>query len=586
MGMDNLASRLFSSLSSLRKHPSPDPIRTYFSLEIQPEQQRDETEDERLYTIEENKNYRAVVKSYIDETFNKAYWDNHWREFHSHHWQEGQQIQTDGTLFLRCVRVSDRKSSCPFIKIEQNGPVVAYNEIAQRTFSHSFLMAAVEECETEDLIFELYYQPHAHGQGRQLVAQVRITLQGRYYPVDLELFKKTAITREVLRRPLPENTCIVYATSENEEDDDQDGTAKTVLQCWSRIYKPLERKTIAKTPIKMKDFNDDKIHDLAHLLARLHEYSSLDAKDLKKWLARQWRQLAGEKTLLKVIIVDYNLYQTPWEALELDDRVYLGAEAYVVRWMPVPSSGENDYRYYDTDTLEDISANESYGSVLAYIDAEDKNEQEVDQELDALTQINAMIFSDIAAFKDRLLKPLQDIHFVYIGAHGNEGNEFGSKKRESERVTRDELWSKIPEDGQRPLFFLNTCHSVVLETTKGLGKVGLLTVIMERMAGGYIGTLGAVGRQLAREVGHDLITQALQPDGILIPEFLRALREKVVRKIRAKSYNHLTKQQKLELHKEFFYTFMYVYYGNLRTRLRLLPARLEVEEVDHATGTV
>jgi hypothetical protein len=582
-GMNKLFDKLAGGHFS-RRRPRP-PLRTYFSLEIQSGQQQSEMESERLYAIEENKNYKVVVKAYVGSTYDKSFWDNHWREACSQHWQEEQWIQTDGTLVLQCYRGSDRGSMCSCIEIEDNNRPVLYNALEHNGFSCTFNITAIGERETEELIFKLYYQPDALGLGRLMVAELRVILQGSYYPADSGLFKEAAISRDVLQSRLPEDTCIIYLTSENEESDEDD-TTKTVLQCWSRICQPLPRKTIARTPINMSEFNEEKEKELANLIVDLSEYSAGGALVLKNWLAEQWQQLASQQKRLHVIIVDYNLYPTPWEALELDHRVYLGAEALVVRWLPVPSFGESDYRYYDTNTLKEFVAGERTETVLAYLDAEETNLEEINLELGSLRQINATLFADVADFKKRLLASLQGVCFVYIGAHGDEGNAFGSKKPEETRITRQDLGYKEPEDGPRPLFFLNTCHSAILQAKQGLNKVGLLSVILRRMAAGYIGTMGAVGRPLARKIGHDFIMQALRPEGVLIPEFLRDLRAQIASKVRDESYNQLPVKQRILVNKEFFYTFMYVYYGNLHARLHLHPGKREVEEVDRATGAV
>jgi hypothetical protein len=337
----------------------------------------------------------------------------------------------------------------------------------------------------------------------------------------------------------------------------------------------------------MNKFTQAKKDDIDNLITNLKEYWRNDAYDLCRWLVGQWIRLKKQNERLQVILVDHSNYQIPWETLVLTDRVYLGAEARVVRWKPIHTLSESRYLFYERDTAEIIQADVHHEAAIAYLDKEDVTKEPIGYpELATLKQINIHVFDTIADLKMRLMQPLTNVNFVYIGAHGSQGTEIGSRQLESERITQLHLASKETEREWRPLFFVNTCHSANLGTTTSGAKSGLLDVIMAYMACGYIGTLGAVGNKVATRVAERMLTEAMAPGGAYIAEILRDLREEIAGKIHAENFKILPQEEQAALQKDFFYVFMYVYYGNLVTRLHLQPKAASVEGGEHVARII
>ncbi len=93
--------------------------------------------------------------------------------------------------------------------------------------------------------------------------------------------------------------------------------------------------------------------------------------------------------------------------------------------------------------------------------------------------------------------------------------------------------------------------------------MGFIELFLAKGARGVIGTLGAVGDSHAANFAHDLIQESLRSPNLSVAALLRKLRLRVV--------ENLPEQPTTQDLLPFIYTFMYVYYGNPMTVLRLTP---------------
>jgi hypothetical protein len=249
--------------------------------------------------------------------------------------------------------------------------------------------------------------------------------------------------------------------------------------------------------------------------------------------------------------------ELPWEMIEIQKGKYLGAYWRVVRWIPVRD-------FLDWQNLS-IGQEERSGCVVAYLNGGELN---VDLERAALQPFSTCYCETTHLLKETLSQPLQEVAVVYLGCHGvftyNRKHEIalGELLNPSNRIVSLSVEAIQSQEGVRPLLFVNACHSARLIRDSN-GFYGLPEVFLARIASAYLGTLGPVGADYASQVANFIFTEAAK-DRIEPAEILRNLRAKAVAQLGpgATSDDWLN----------FIFTFMYVYYGNPFTRLKLICA--------------
>ncbi len=210
------------------------------------------------------------------------------------------------------------------------------------------------------------------------------------------------------------------------------------------------------------------------------------------------------------------------------------------------------------------------GSVLAYLD---QKLACVQQEHAVLNHFQREDVSDLWALRTRLRKDraLTRIGLVYIACHGQEGSMLSASEKDRlqqpDRVLRALELARMPEQPEpRPIFFVNACDSARMLRDSKTNPVSFAESFLVQCASNYIGTMAPVGSRNASLIAGDILQQAMNAEGVQIAEALRVLRARVVAK-RCDSDQDDEAQKEVE--KDFFYTFMYVYYGNPLARLRL-----------------
>jgi hypothetical protein len=300
----------------------------------------------------------------------------------------------------------------------------------------------------------------------------------------------------------------------------------------------------------------------------VQEFSRKRGPKLLDWLFR----LIGEDPDSSVVITDHTRFEVPWELIEVAPDMPLGALVPVARWTLVNEYAltQEQLQRGDLAVLETgkdyvrelrIEPERRIGSAITYLDSAlpDLGHPSLDRAL-------AERCTDLPKLLYRLNQDIGGVCLVYLYCHG----EFDEE--EFRRTSVGSLWAinfaRIPpKDQDRPLFFVNACHSGRL--TWGGGQAsGLPEALLARVACGYIGTLGPVEEKLATEVATTLLNQAIEgPEPMYPAESLRRLRRDA---LEARKMNPADKGGMAR----FLNAFMYVYYGNPLAcfKLRLPPS--------------
>ncbi len=301
---------------------------------------------------------------------------------------------------------------------------------------------------------------------------------------------------------------------------------------------------------------------------RMNNFSHVNL-ELRKWI-KHLRDKFGEDLCL--VIADYTDFEIPWEMLELSPyqspNQYIGALITIVRWRKVISVVKDD-------SLElEFKVDECCGKTVAYLlDTELKGARD---EFETLTKLQATIYqssedNSIHKFHTHLQCDDADHSFVYISCHGifkNSPKEMalGSASNNNQQLNLDalrELPLNLVQKSQG-IVFINACHSAreqIDPVIRHSYRMGFVELFLAQGARGVIGTLAAVGDIYAAEFACELIKESLISPQLSVAAILKKLRSKAVENLG----NNPTEKQLLSL----IYRFMYVYYGNPMTVLRL-----------------
>jgi hypothetical protein len=289
------------------------------------------------------------------------------------------------------------------------------------------------------------------------------------------------------------------------------------------------------------------IFDLMPEWSRTHD-------EITAWI-NDLRARFGDEDL-RIVIWDDTGFEIPWELLWLDPRPtddlrpgWLGALVSVTRWTTIHRDGRNPY----TDEPE-----ECVGHVVAYFD------EAMRGDFEALRPFCGESFSDVFDFIARLQIGQGPLSLVYMACHG----QYGAK------ATRLELGGLHLRDLHVPLtligdshsfIFLNACHSARLMIDPHLNDAvlrGFAEGFLRQGAGGVIGTAGKVGTDNARDAAQVIIEALARCDQKPVAAVLRDMRAQAALEVPSPVENP---RQLLP----FLYRFMYIYFGNPCTRLRL-----------------
>lgn len=301
--------------------------------------------------------------------------------------------------------------------------------------------------------------------------------------------------------------------------------------------------------------------ELEEYVGQFLEYARRNdkVKVIREWL----EALVGlHRDQLIIIIIDLTGDNLPWELLELDglgQDQFLGALAPVVRRLP-----SQDWEYVDSHYQ---------GTGLGYVDPELRR---ATQKRKALSDAGVNLFDSFDELKHRLLGPgIGDSALVFLDCHGSFTYTIRklTHKRElalgtslaGQRITVLDMENLLAHSGERALFVANACHSAKL-IKDASGLYGLPEVLLDKCAGGYIGTFGPVDERPALDMCHHFTHEIhALPGGLHAASFLRRLRRKAANEYSA----HRGHPDVNQFHLAFIYTFMYVYFGDPLARWSL-----------------
>ena len=306
------------------------------------------------------------------------------------------------------------------------------------------------------------------------------------------------------------------------------------------------------------------------LKGEMYDFSSKNtlAIKIRRWLIKVIKKLDTDfqQTLSYIIINDRTDFEIPWEMLELEEQnKYLGAAITTVRWQDII----DPYNLQDTSNSDriylEVASNDCCGDLVAYINTKDLDGGEQDRE--TLQQFKHYYYDDLEDFLKRLRKPNSAISLVFISSHGSFGDDitFGANNME-QQISLKELsgCTLTCLQESRSIVFMNACHSGRLEKDPNLHpdlRRGFATFFLEKGARGFIGTLNKVGDQCAAKITQNFFREYERNPQLSVAKILQNLRVQAVEQLQA--------DENYENMKLFFFTFMYIYYGNPMTKLKL-----------------
>jgi hypothetical protein len=288
---------------------------------------------------------------------------------------------------------------------------------------------------------------------------------------------------------------------------------------------------------------------------------SLANREIRTWL-NPARDSSQGKLLL--IIADHTDLGIPWEMLRLRNsrHEFLGSEITTARWA---EAIDDD----DEDVVPGIEPDECPGDMVAYIDPDER--RKVATSLEVLDPLAWEDHNDLRKFQDLLKTDRDGCGLVYMLCHGfvSENTlemELGRKDPNC-RVRLAELRRLAMRllDRSRSVVFLNACDTGRAtrdqEYLCDYRRRHFSELFLGKRARGVIGTLDKVEVKHAARVARGFLERALKHPELTMAELLRELRAQAV-----KALDEVPTEAQLD---DWFYSFLYVYYGNPLTVLRL-----------------
>jgi hypothetical protein len=414
-----------------------------------------------------------------------------------------------------------------------------------------FKLRTAKQCPIDEITFKLSSQRlDSRRVSHTPVANLKIALAGTHAPIDQKLMDSCRLD---LNCQLPKYAAILHIEAEKKT---QDGIFnKYRLSYWSYHHPLIKTSVYAYHTLSLDNFQTrlkNKTVEHQHIKDEMAGFSRHFDDKLKKAIYQLYEKYPESGCL---IIVDYPFSEVPWEMLYLkeSDKIHLGTHVNVARWLHTQDE--------EGTCLLQIQETEQQGTMISYLNNEVAQQAEK-QILDTLTHHSC---HTTEVFMKRLHQSLENIGLVYLSCHGSFSYHsyyqvrFGSIDDVAEQVILIELESLGYQD-QRPIFFVNACHSGRLQAENGV-FYGLPEVLLARVANGYIGTSSEIDTQYAAQVAQRILTEAASNKGVQLSMILRKIRQTAVTKLEESAcqknwYN-------------FMDAFSYIYYGNPLIRLKL-----------------
>lgn len=309
----------------------------------------------------------------------------------------------------------------------------------------------------------------------------------------------------------------------------------------------------------------EKSRQPSQILAVMREFSK-DNREVPLWV-NELRAAVDDD--LHLVIIDHSGFEIPWELLTLPishsgTETYLGAAVSTSRWQDI-----RDDRTFG-DRLLRVEYQEHIGRIAAFVDVQAlKNGG---QESGILAEMHAAVENGLKPLEDRLTRPEEGFGLVYLACHGHWVPSLLGFALGSDVETGDQLVLGLLQAKQLRLFehssavvFINACHSgrmfkeeEYLDTAR---LRGFPELFIGKGAAGVIGTTGFVNDAFAAKMANWLL-RTLQTTEEPVSKLLQMWRASVVEDLPAAPSEH----DNVAL----LNAFMYVYYGNPLSRLRIV----------------
>jgi hypothetical protein len=391
------------------------------------------------------------------------------------------------------------------------------------------------------------------------VAEYTLPVRGLQNALPLEI-----LTVSQINSRLPEKTAILLVEM---------ATSQTVqgpllhLRGWTETGQQLDDVEVMNVIVSIEKLRvyRQKQHKYnlspAQILSRLRNFSRNNSLQFLSWLNKLFTDYQEPFNL---IIVDLTDKEIPWELLEFEEGLYLGAYARVVRWLPT-------HRFLVRPTLS-ITPNCHEGPIISYLD-EKLGSELIQDERSALQSLVGKPYSSLPELKMRLADSLEEVGLIYIGCHGTEGQGgqgLGNLQQYVPELSSIMLEGTYHCQSPRLTVFMNACEAARTINKSADDRSNFVDVFLAHCASGFIGPLAQVDIQTASIIGKRLLLAAAQPGGVQIAELLRILRKNEIMQLEELKKSNLAQE------KDYYRvldTFMYVYYGNPLAYLQLHPRK-------------
>jgi hypothetical protein len=293
---------------------------------------------------------------------------------------------------------------------------------------------------------------------------------------------------------------------------------------------------------------------------------SVSKVELRRWLIRLLEKYRNE---LKLIIIDHTHFEVPWELIDLHERHYVGSMIPTTRWLDVFTPTAEPYSLT-------VAHDECAGRTLSCYLYQEVDHRDIEAE--ALSKLDYNRTGDLLYFFEMLCQLDSSVGMVIVSSHAffevgksreiSVGSKVDSQNRLPLSTFRETQLGVIK--ASRPIVFLNGCDSarVTSEEERFVSsyRLGFPEVFLAKGARGFIGTLAAVVDLHAAEYARDFIDKALKNPDMPVAAILKELRAEAVAALPINPVPDDSQSRK------FLNTFMYVYYGNPLTNLKLKEA--------------
>ncbi|MEU8007911.1 CHAT domain-containing protein [Catellatospora sp. NPDC049111] len=279
---------------------------------------------------------------------------------------------------------------------------------------------------------------------------------------------------------------------------------------------------------------------------------------LRQWITALRRRHGRE---LRLIVWDETNFQIPWELFFHDtgdpaDRGWLGADFEVIRWTAV-------FTEIRPDWLTSVSS-ACNGQLLAFTDPTFPNPAAL------LARYPHESFGSLDDLLHSLDDTARNVGVVFIWGHGIASSNGERSTLAGVSLDRLEVFKMRAMLNSRTLVLLNACGSGQLLNDDRFGEQGtrnFAEMFLRRGARGVIATSGQVDKADSYDFAWRLLSESESED-LSVPGMLLAHRTNLADALPSDPSVKATDEQL----REFFNGFMYLYFGNPNTLLRMLPS--------------